>query len=46
MYAIRPVLKHGPRSLALLRVEGCGKPIGGVKAKNEKLEQIEEVLRR
>ena len=27
-------MKHGPRSLALLRVEGCEKPRGAVKAKH------------
>ena len=30
---IRPVLKHGPRSLACARVFGCGKPAGAMKVK-------------
>ena len=31
---LRPVLKHGPRSLTCIRVVGLSKPEGEVKAKN------------
>ena len=32
-WRLRPVLKHGPRSLTCIRVNGSTKPIGAVKAK-------------
>ena len=30
-FPIRPVLKHGPRSLTCVRVDGCGYPVGAKK---------------